>query len=161
MGLDAKQLREYVVRPALHEIGLHSDAAEALVMGTAAQESRLVWLHQLGGGPALGLFQMEPATFYDIWDNYLAYKQRLARDILDACGIDDASLFDGRPEPERLQWDLRLAAIMCRVHYRRVRAPLPHADDLLGLARYWKAYYNTEAGAGTVDEFLDNFELVK
>lgn len=52
----------YVVRPVLRVMSAWSQPAEDLVMGTAAQESRLTYLRQLGGGPALGLWQMEPAT---------------------------------------------------------------------------------------------------
>jgi len=62
MSLDAGQLRMYVVRPVLRVMSAWSQPAEDLVMGTAAQESRLTYLRQLGGGPALGLWQMEPAT---------------------------------------------------------------------------------------------------
>ena len=39
MALDAKQLRELVIRPALMEIELWSEAAEELVLGTAIVES--------------------------------------------------------------------------------------------------------------------------
>ena len=39
VALDAKQLRELVIRPALMEIELWSEAAEELVLGTAIVES--------------------------------------------------------------------------------------------------------------------------
>ena len=52
---------------------LVSQEAENLLMGTAAQESALgEYIRQLGNGPALGIFQMEPETFDDIVRNYLA-----------------------------------------------------------------------------------------
>ena len=117
--MDAKQLRELIVRPALVEVGLHSDAAENLVMGTAAQESNLKYVHQLGDGPAVGLFQMEPATHDDIWDNYLQYRDPLADKIFEAIEYNDM-VQKIPPSPERMTWDFRYAAIMCRVHYRRV-----------------------------------------
>ncbi|KAF0118141.1 MAG: hypothetical protein FD149_866 [Rhodospirillaceae bacterium] len=68
-----------VIRPTLLHLGLHSPAAEALLLGTAIQESRLgTYLRQTGGGPALGVYQMEPATHEDIWTNFLAYRPDLA-----------------------------------------------------------------------------------
>ena len=52
VALDAKQLRELVIRPALLEIELCSEAAEQPVFGTAIVESRLSFIKQFGTGPA-------------------------------------------------------------------------------------------------------------
>ena len=41
MGLDARQLYERVIVPTLEELGLYSEAAAQLVLGTGLQESRL------------------------------------------------------------------------------------------------------------------------
>ena len=153
--MDAKQLRELIVRPALEEVGLHSDAAEDLVMGTAAQESHLMYVKQLGGGPALGLFQVEPFTYNDYWDSHIDDREDLRNTILKAIHTV------GEPQPDRVIWDLRYASIMCRIHYRRIRKPLPAHGDISGYAAYWKKYYNTIHGAGTEEEFIENYELVK
>ena len=59
-----------LITSVLKELNLHSDNAVNLLMGTAAQESHLgKYRKQIGGGPALGIFQMEPATFNDIVNN--------------------------------------------------------------------------------------------
>ena len=71
LGLDATQLARYIIRPTLEYIGWRSPASERLVLGTAITESRLRFIRQLGSGPALGIYQMEPATFRDINANYL------------------------------------------------------------------------------------------
>ncbi len=155
--MNAKQLREYIVRPALKSINQWSENAEALVMGTASQESHLKYIKQLGNGPALSFFQMEPATHDDIWDNYLNYRPALAELVCNVIEFGD----EGIPTANRLLWDMRYAAIMCRIHYRRVAQMLPDAHDVWGLAAYWKKHYNTEQGAGTEQEFVDNFRLVQ
>jgi hypothetical protein len=49
---------------------------------------------------------------------------------------------------------------MCRVHYYRVPAALPPAGDLAEQAAYWKRYYNTELGRGTVEHFLGTARTV-
>ena len=49
------------------------------------------------------------------------------------------------------------AAGICRLHYFRVKAPLPALYDVDGRAAYWKAHYNTPLGAGTVEEFKTSF----
>lgn len=151
-GIDAEQFRLHIVRPALERLGLWSEAAENLLLGTAAQESYLGhFLHQLGGGPAIGPFQMEPATHQDIWTNYLDYRPKLASIVLAIAGKSLA------PE-EALAYNLRYAAAMARIQYRRVPQRLPDANDIEGLARYWKDHYNTSAGAGTVEEFIENYQ---
>lgn len=152
MGIDVGQLRRLVIRPSLEYIGLWSQAAENLVVGTALTESRGEYLKQLGSGPALGLWQMEPATHADIWEHFLAYQDDLADRVrgLQTVRADDFH--------EELVGNLFYAAAMCRVHYRRVPAALPLPGDKVGLARYWKEHYNTPAGAGTVPKALPYFE---
>ena len=148
------QLRKYVVEPALRDIGMYTKVAEDLVMGTAAQESKCGhYLHQLGGGPALGIFQMEPFTHNDIWKNFIAARPVLKQDL--------STMISGRhPNPEEMIWNLKYAASMCRIHYKRFPEPLPAKGDIQGLAELWKKRYNTEMGAGTVEEFLKNYEFV-
>lgn len=138
----------------MQAIDLYSLAASNLVMGTAAQESHLEYVKQLGDGPALGLFQMEPATHDDIWRNFLDFRQDLSESI---CNSIDCPF---KPPAERMVWDMRYAAIMCRVHYVRVPEVLPDALNVNDMARYWKKYYNTEAGAGTEAEFVENYKRV-
>ena len=84
VSIDAEQLRKDIVRPAIEKIGLWSQEAEDLLIGTAAQESHLgTYLRQLGDGPALGIFQMEPATHNDIHENFLRYKHDLRNRVDD------------------------------------------------------------------------------
>ena len=153
MSLDPNQFRALVVVPVLNRLGLHSPAAEELVLGTAAQESGLRFLKQLGGGPALGLYQCEPATHADIWRNFLHYKPEL-RYLVSHFATNGTS---GHPNQDELVWNLAYATAICRVHYLRVNKPLPVADDLEGLAAYWKKNYNTTEGKGTPEEFIANY----
>jgi hypothetical protein len=149
----ARQLRSDVIRPAIRAIELWSESAENLLMGTAAQESQMgTYVRQLGGGPALGIFQMEPATHDDIWKNYLRYQPYL-RELLMMHFVPATT----EPKASDLISNLGYAAAMCRVHYRRVLEKLPAADDVAGMARYWKKYFNTPKGKGTEEEFLKNY----
>lgn len=152
--LVSSDLRKYVIEPVLRDAQLHSDAAVELLMGTCAQESHLgTYFAQLGGGPALGVFQMEPATHDDIWGNFLKYKDSSPYTKI----LNDLT----RPyshNAEILYWNIRYAALMCRIHYLRMPGALPDADDIRGLGEYWKQHYNTPKGAGTVEEFVDNYQ---
>lgn len=153
--MNAAHLRQYIIRPALFAIDLHSDAAEELVLGTAAQESRFLYVRQLGGGPGLGFWQMEPATYRDIWENYLAFNPTLRAAVMNIAG---RAQDEHPPEAELMIGYLQFAAAMCRVHYRRVPHPLPKAGDVAAQAGYWKRYYNTSLGKGTVDQYLASWD---
>ena len=48
---------------------------------------------------------------------------------------------------------------MTRIHYLRVPEKLPEANDVEGLARYWKKYYNTSAGKGTEKDFMLKYQM--
>ena len=123
--------------------------AENLVLGTGAQESAYgKYTKQIGGGPALGKFQMESETHNDIWKNFLKYKPRLARLILEISGLSE-------PDFKALETNDIYACAMCRVHYFRVKEPIP--TTLNGYAYYWKQYYNTPKGKGTIPEFINNY----
>jgi len=74
----ARNILITAIRPALNILGKGGRAAEQLVLGTAIQESLLIHRQQLGNGPALGLFQMEPATHNDCWQSYLNFRRDLA-----------------------------------------------------------------------------------
>lgn len=155
--IDPVQLRDCIVRPILRDINPwipYSLAAEQLLLATAAQESKGRYLRQLGKGPAVGLWQMEPFTHDDLWrttlvgpDNPLAGKLR-------------TMIVDGLPRAEQMVGNLYYACAMARVFYRRIQAPLPPVFDARAMGDYWKKYYNTVHGKGTVDEFIASWQLI-
>lgn len=134
----------------LKEIGLFSNNAVELIMGTFAQESNFKYTRQLGGGPSLGYGQMEPTTFNDIVVNFLRYKPDLMGKIMKVSGVVTL-------EPEMLVDNKTLMICMVRVHYLRVKDPLPSNKDVWAMGEYWKQHYNTPAGKGTVKEFVENY----
>jgi hypothetical protein len=144
VSINAKQLRELIIRPTLINMDMWSQSAENLLMGTAAQESKLGHYIAQVRGPALGIYQCEPATHDDV-----------------AKWAKGKGLLPPGVNSERLVYDLKYATIMCRLHYYRKSEPLPDADDVEGLARYWKIWYNSVKGKGTVAEFVKNYELTR
>lgn len=147
--LNPRHFVDLVINPALETLGMHSQAAVELLLGTALQESGLRSLRQAGGGPALGLFQMEPATHDDIHLNFLAFRPDLQDKLRSLC-----SLF----LPEALAGSLWYSAAMCRLHYYRKAEPLPAAGNIPDQASYWKRHYNTPLGKGSVTEYLANWK---
>lgn len=153
MAFNRDQFQDLIER-VLTEINMHSRAAVKLLLGTAAQESAFgTYLRQVGGGPALGVFQMEPDTERDIWKNYLAYREDLAETVWQIAG----AAYDVGSSVDALEANLSYQIAMARIHYLRIKEPLPPHDDVNGMARYWKRHYNTLKGAGSEQEFVENY----
>jgi|TARA_B100000123_G_scaffold248839_1_gene206686 hypothetical protein len=160
--INKDQLRTLIVQPVLAVLDLPApDVAENLLMGTAAHESHLGdYIQQVGGGPALGIYQMEPATLNDCYVNYLDYSTRAAlKAKVDGFLAAQPVGSDGKPDKSaQLATNLAYATAMCRIRYYRAPGALPSdPNDLNGLAAYWKQYYNTPLGAGTVDQFIADY----
>jgi hypothetical protein len=154
MAIDPQHLRQLVIKPACETIGLYSLAAEELLLGTACQESKCgTFLKQLGKGPALGVWQMEPATYKDLFENFLRDREPLRAKLHEVAGHVTV-------KAEMMVYNLRYAAAMARIHYYRVKDPLPAAGDIPAQAAYWKKWFNTPKGAGTVEEYLHNWRLL-
>jgi len=144
--IDSEQFMEYVIIPTLIAMDMDSEAARRLMIGTALTESDLTYLRQHGNGPALGVYQMEEATYKDIVDRYFVQNgQRIESRF--------RNTVQGNYSVMRMTYDLRFATAMARVKYWMVPDPLPDADNIHGLAAYWKKWYNTEGGAGRVHTF--------
>lgn len=144
--MNSKQLKEFIIKPALEAIGAYSPAALSLVYGTACVESSCgEYIRQEPSGPALGIFQMELDTHQDIYENYLRYNPVLKEKVL--------KLFcQGMTVEQNLCSNLMYAAAMCRIHYLRFPGEIPQSVE--GQAEYWKRFYNTGSGKGTVAGFI-------
>lgn len=148
LSINKEQFRA-LIKEVLEELDLYSKSAEELLMLTAATESHLgTYLTQVGG-PARGVCQMEPATEKDIWNNYLKYKPDLAKRVSETAGTNTSLA---------LKANLVYQIVMARIHYLRVKSPLPHHKDIEALASYWKSHYNTKLGKGTVKKAIESYE---
>lgn len=152
MAFNCKQFKNLIEETLLGFAPYMAKAnAVNLLLGTAAVESAFgTYLKQLGRGPAVSVFQIEPATEKDIWENWLKFKPDLMK------GLEEQFNVTG-PNPKKLISDLGYAIVMARIFYLRKQEPIPHSDDIEALGRYWKTYYNTRLGKGTVDKFVSAF----
>ncbi len=150
-------IKREIIAATLKEIGLYSDTALNLVTGTGLVESGYKTTIQYGGGPALGWFQMEPATHDDCWRNYLVYRKGLAQKILSLLPENLSPVSSKfHPQASCLIYPA-YAAAMCRVKYLRVPAPLP-PDDAASLSLYHKRYYNTMQGKADATKNIPLFQ---
>ncbi len=114
-----RQLVEDTLRLMEPEVKYSQNAAE-LCLGTIAQESAYgKYRKQIGGGPGLGIVQMEPTTFNDCVDNYLQYRPELANKIKQVSGVKYFNASD-------VENNDKLAICMMRVKYMRDSKPIPN-----------------------------------
>ncbi len=176
MSIDKKQFKT-LISTTLQVLDLHSKDAVCLLLGTAAQESKFGhYIEQLGSGPAKGFFQIEPATELDNWVNYLRYRPELARQIVGVSGLlqptttglkwleklnlnrFNVAATHARINPNALGNNLIYDICMARIKYRRSPGNIPSRHDLPAQAAYWKKYYNTAGGHGTVGDYIQNYK---
>lgn len=148
MKKSSQDLLDMIIKPTLYDLGMDSEEAETLMLGTALAESGGHAITQVEG-PALGLWQMEPRTHNDIHENYIRYRPSLY------VRLKAAAQYGGAlpPVPEVMTWNARYACAMARIHYRRFQEPLPLTIE--EMAEYWKKYYNSPVGRGTVEHFIE------
>ena len=142
---EIKEIAEY----ALYRIDSYSDDALALVVRTGMAESGYRALKGYGdGNPAIGFWQIEPATMNDMIENYINYRSKYKKTLI-SLGMN----FE-KDTIMSIMSNMAVQAALCRLHYRRDKDPLPSWDDMEGQAKYWKRVYNTVEGRGTVKHFI-------
>lgn len=147
-----KQLRQYIINPILDKFTLYSKFAEELLIFTCAAESQGgTYLAQVKG-PALGIYQMEPNTHTDIWENFLRYRSTRIQQL--ALNMNIPMM----PESGRLIYDLHYATIMARFHYLRVSERFPEEINEETLWHYYKAHYNTPKGKAKKDNAIKLYQ---
>ena len=146
------ELLKYVIRPVLAEFGrvnpkTNSKTIEALLLGTAMVESRVLRITQMGGGPAQSYFQIEPFTARDIINRTPTAYQ----DVFDLFAMDYATQLD------QITANQHLACCVARMKYWLDKKPVP--TGATGLAEYHKRVYNTPLGKANVEDNIDDFML--
>lgn len=141
------QMRDYA-RVVCDVLGHGSkNNAMKMLVETAAQETHCGrYRDSTPNGAGRGLFQCDKIAFDDI-------KARVRHvdvyKINSEFGIDIRNI-----DHEQLDYSPLLAAIFCRLFYKFIPQTFP--VTLEGRADYWKRFYNTELGKGTVDEYIEN-----
>lgn len=123
----------------------YSDKVVDMLIETACVESNCgTYLKQING-PACGIFQIEPKTAQDVYDNYIIFRQHYV-DIYNKLFIKSLSL------KQNLIYNLAFQIFICRLIYLRIKEAIP--DNTKDRANYWKKYYNTKLGKGTTQDYI-------
>jgi len=137
MSICKYQLKDLIERTLKKVPEFYSEDATTLLMMTCAAESDLGKYLFQHGGPAKGIFQVEPRTMSDNFGRYLYFRDRLKEDIRLACGV-------GEPDVDSLEYNLAFNILMARLKYWRDSEPIP--SDLEDMAHYHKRVYNSMNG---------------
>lgn len=144
---------------------------ESLLFGTAAQESQFAhwrqttfkgrWMDPIGGA---SLWQLEVGS---IKDSLL--RLQASPKLRTACTeliFGDFRAFGWCLLQPEAVWRMIavpgtdvMACTLARLHYLRCRGKIP--SNVPGQAAYWKKYYNTALGAGTVEEYMASWDVWK
>lgn len=126
----------------LLDFGMHSDdAVELLAMLCAHESSGGKHRRQIGGGPAIGIFQIEPVTHNSIWDNSDTIRSRAKR-----LGIKE--------DVSKLEGDDKYSVFVARHYLAMDRNPLPKSYE--AMSKYCKSYWN-RTGKATPEKYLADY----
>ena len=153
MGICVDELRHWVVRPALKELGDWNQATENLLLGTAAMESGLGFhLQQTRKG--YGVFQISAKRHNKLWDSYIGLEPELASYVR---GCASQRAFLRHPHSE-LATNLNYATLIAWMVYRRHQPKMPkYHDDIEALAKLWARYYRKGKSSQT-SIFIENYD---
>ena len=82
MGINARELNDYVIRPALEALGVHSHFAERYLLKLASTQSDYgEHLAENKRTSGLGIYGITPQNHTALWDEYLAFQPDLASTV--------------------------------------------------------------------------------
>lgn len=167
LNMRAAHLKKLVVQPTLRrlaafDVRLDTESSIVLMMGIAAQESDLWYnLEQLGGGPALGGYGVEPNTHADVWRYLNRPDKQYLREIVLGLVPDEAVRIDEdgnySVDDQQLVVNMAYSTAIARIRLWYEPALLPPPDDIDAMAEYWDKHYNANPHAGFPVEFVKKY----
>lgn len=155
-------LLDYVIKPSLKAMGERYSSMPALqlLLVTVAVESSMGKYIKQVKGPALGIFQIEPDSHKDLWDNFINFNPEIKSKLL--AMLPDNARGDGpfamSARHNCLISNMAYSACIARLIYFRYPDPMPSFDDKDGMWEFYKKRYNSSLGATTKDKFLDSWK---
>lgn len=156
--MNPQVLHDYIIFPTLEAMKAYTgwdyntQAARQLLLATAAQESHCGDYLKQVKGPALGVYQMEPATITDLYTHFaLGDKKELLYKFLSVAELQYPNLIG-------VVGNLHYATALARMNYRRFPGALPVFNDKGAMWAYYKKFWNSVTGAATEEDFNMNWE---
>ena len=155
--MNKTQLEELVVKPTIQEIpkGYSDEALLAMMMIIAHESLRGKYLKQVGG-PALSIYQMEPATYHSIWKfGDSIWDNALKLGFITTLDFNPCN--KTYPKPERMIYDLRFATFMAR--QRLFMKPKKIPKGMGAISRYLKENWNSSLGAADDLSYMKDYKI--
>lgn len=125
-------------------------SAQAMILETACAETQLGQYPDSYEPEGFGLHQFDTIGLNDTITR--------TRE-LDKLRVFNAFGFDlEKVTPQSISNDPVQSFVLCRLKYKLRPEEIP--ADFVSRAVYWKRFYNTEAGKGTVDHYLESAERI-
>lgn len=143
-GVNRQHLRK-VIGETLQFLGVNSKKWVDLLMITAQIESDLGTLLKQVKGPAVGIFQMEPATEKSVWEHYLKVANKGLADKIRKLRVEARV-----GACNEMEYNVAYATSMAYTLYlwRKVDPNSMTVEDMIAA---YKKYYNTYAGKSTIE----------
>lgn len=119
--------------------------APALLIETAGAETHFGTYKDTTLFAGMGITQFDALPFQDVKDRVSLKDKKKIKDHFDI----DIDLV----EWEHLRYNPLLCFIFTRLKYKKIPDAIP--DTLEDRARYWKKWYNSYAGKGTIEHYLE------
>lgn len=149
-GLVSKLQALEIAKAVCSAIGGNPLVADLLIETAAAETLLGEYRDPTPYGAGTGVTQVDKGTFDWLKGRYKGHT--IASQIYSAFGITLS-----RVSYLELETSPLLSFIFCRLRYYTVPDPIP--SNRAGRAEYWKRHYNTSAGKGTPEEYLERCEL--
>ena len=136
---DITQFRADILTPTLEALQIREIEFKELLVFTCATESAGGTYVKQINGDALGIYQLEPNTFSDLWYNYILRKP----DIVNLLSLN--LNIHRMPDLSEVITNLKLATALCALlyKYRKAQVKSIDAEDLWDV---YKPLYNTVKG---------------
>lgn len=156
--MNPQVLHDYIIFPTLEAMKAYdgfdynTQSARQLLLATMGQESHCCDYIKQVKGPALGPYQMEPATIADLYLNFATgAKKELLYKFLSLAELQYPNLIG-------TVGNLHYATALARMNYRRFPGALPAFGDRSAMWTYYKKFWNSVVGAATEEDFNVNWE---
>ncbi len=122
--------------------------APAMVLETIAVETQMGTYPDTTENSGHGLTQFDKIGFDDTVARTRTRDKEIVKNVF-GYDLDELTVRDLDENPE-------LAIIMCRLKYKLIPEPFP--TDIVSRAAYWKRFYNSTMGKGTIEHYLESAE---
>lgn len=117
--------------------------ADLLLLETATTETGLGTIADTTEKAGMGICQFDEDPFNDLKKRSMSYRDNILKEL----GVDIKLV-----EWEHLRYNSFLSLLFCRLQYKPFNEEIPATIE--GRGAYWKKYYNSIFGKGTVEHYL-------